>query len=644
MQNSDDTLNILFLDDSDADRELNMLALKDSGLQFSATEAVDEKEYLNALDEVNVESFDIVLSDFALPGYDGLAALKALQKRCPDIPFIIISGKIEEELAVEVLKQGATDYVFKNRLDRLPRAVERAIKEKKAEIELKQFKKTLDAALDCIFIFDTTGFNFSYVNQGAVNHVGYTRDELLNMTPADIQPEYDVEDFRKLVKPLMDGDRHALTFETVHCHKNGKRIPVEILLQLIAPRGEKARFVSVVRDITERRRAEKERIQLQKQLHDAQRMEAIGTLAGGIAHDFNNILAIIKGFSEIALNHELAEDHPARYSIEQVKIASERAIELVRQILTSSRKKKHVMTQIKITPIIKETVKLLRASLPATIKIQFEQMAPSDDILGDSGKFHQVLMNLCTNAAHAMQTRDGVLKIALKETDAASVAFNSQFDLASDSCLMLSVSDTGHGMAPSVMEHIFEPYFSTKSKEEGTGLGLSVTHGIVKAFGGDIRVTSKLDQGTVFKLYFPLIKGDTSLTGKHSERIPKGNEHILFVDDEEAVAVAGRRMLVHLGYTVTIKTNSSEALETFRSNPDDFDLVITDMTMPHLTGDRLARKLMYIRPEIPIILCTGYDKRLTLEKAKSLGVRDLLQKPVGWRDLAMAIRRALDSN
>ncbi len=398
-----------------------------------------------------------------------------------------------------------------------------------------------------------------------------------------------------------------------------------------------------MRDITELRRAEKERIELQKQLHNAQRMEAIGTLAGGIAHDFNNILAIIKGFSEIALNHELAQDHPARYSIEQVKIASERAIELVRQILTSSRKKNHTITQIKVMPIVKETVKLLRASLPATINIRFEQKTPSDRIMGDSGKIHQVLMNLCTNAAYAMQKQGGLLKISVEKADITlSTDFHS--DLAPGPYLMLSVSDTGHGMDPSVMEHIFEPYFSTKSKEEGTGLGLAVTHGIVKAFDGDIRVTSKPGKKTVFKLYFPLIKDKASAAGTPSELIPKGNEHILLVDDEKAVAEAGRRTLVHLGYTVTVKTNSTEALETFRSQPDIFNLVITDMTMPHLTGDRLAQKLMLIRPEIPVILCTGYDKRLTMEKAKAFGLCELLQKPVAKHDLAVAIRRALDSD
>ncbi len=190
------------------------------------------------------------------------------------------------------------------------------------------------------------------------------------------------------------------------------------------------------------------------------------------------------------------------------------------------------------------------------------------------------------------------------------------------------------------MEHIFEPYFSTKS-EEGTGLGLAVTHGIVKAFGGDIRVTSKPGQGTVFKLFFPLIKDEASATVKPRGPIPKGDEHILLVDDEKAVAEAERRMLAHLGYTVTAKTNSAEALEIFRSQPDSYDLVITDMTMPHLTGDKLARELMRIRPEIPVILCTGYDKRLTLENAKALGLRDLLQKPVARRELAVTIRRVL---
>lgn len=630
----EEELNILILEGNKADIKSNETELRKAGFRFTTTEVAKETDFTEMIENQN---FDIVLADYSLPEYDGVSALKAFRKKCPRTPFIFVSGDIRE-LAVQAIKHGATDYIFKDKVNQLPHAVERALKEKKAEDKLRRLKTTLDATLDCIFIFSTKGFRFSYVNQGAVSQVGYTRDELLKMTPPELMPDIDKKSFYNLVEPMLNGVRETTLFETTLCHKNGAMIPVEIFLQLIAPTDEHPRFVAVVRDIADRRQAEKERADLQLQLQRAQRMEALGTLAGGIAHDFNNILTIIDGYSEIALMHQLPESHPARHSLEEILSATHRAAELVQQILDFSRQKEHEMLEIRVTPIVKETIKLIRASLPATIEIVHKIRAASDTIMGDAGRIHQVLMNLCTNAAHAIGKEVGILEICVTDVN-TDVSYP---DLEPGHYLKLIVSDTGHGMKPSVAEHIFEPYFTTKPVGEGTGLGLAVTHGIVTSFGGTIRVNSEPGKGSTFEVFFPIVESMTEPKTSVALSIPKGTEHILFVDDERSIAEMEKLMLEGLGYRVSVKTDSVDALEAFRLHPEAYDLVITDMTMPILTGDKLARELMRIRPDIPVILCTGYNKQITEEKAKRLGIREFFRKPVPMKDIARAIRRVLE--
>ncbi|MDM8522455.1 response regulator [Desulfococcaceae bacterium HSG8] len=633
--NIEEKIRILILEDNKTDIELNKLELKKAGLKFTSTDVMKKYDYIDA---INNQDFDIVLADYSLPDYDGLSALSELRKKHPSVPFVFVSGQIGEELAVQAFKHGATDYVFKNKLNQLPHAVERAIKEKRAEDEVRQLKTTLDATLDCIFIFDTISFCFFYVNHGAISQTGYTRDELLEMTLADLMPEFDENSFYKLVEPLLDGNKETTIFETALCHKDGAVIPVEIFLQSVAPPDEHARFVAIVRDIAERRKAEKEKAELRTQLQQTQRMEALGTLAGGIAHDFNNILMIINGYTEIALGHELLDDHPARHSMEEVHKAACRATDLVQQILAFSRQEEQEMVQVKVSPVVKETLKLLRASLPATIEIRQKLTAKCDTILGDPSQFYQVLMNLCTNASHAMGGESGALEVCVTDAEV-----NSCPDLNPGHYLLLSVSDTGHGIEPSAMEHIFEPYFTTKPRGEGTGLGLAVTHGVVTSFGGTIRVRSKPGEGTTFDVFFPISTEAGGSEIKTSAPVPMGNnEHILLVDDEERLLSMGKRMLKNLGYKVSARTDSVAALEDFRSRPEAFDLVITDMTMPVLTGDKLALALMHIRPDIPVILWTGYSNQITKEKARDMGIREFLMKPPSIQNIAQAVRRALD--
>jgi len=394
--------------------------------------------------------------------------------------------------------------------------------------------------------------------------------------------------------------------------------------------------------IIARNLAEKEKKNLEAQLRQVQKMETIGSLAGGIAHDFNNILTPIIGYSEITMDY-VPEDSVIKNNLEEVLKAAMRAKDLVQQILTFSRQSNQELKPMKIQPIIEEALSLLRASLPATIKINQNIDQECGVVLAEPTQIHQILMNLCTNAYHAMAEKGGVLGVTLRgaDLDADDLALN--LSLNPGPHLILSVSDTGHGMDRGVAERIFDPYFTTKGPGEGTGIGLSVVLGIVKSYGGDITVYSEAGAGTIFNVYLPRIKTDAVTVETESfQPTLKGNEHILLVDDEEPIVRMVQQMLEHLGYNVTALTSSMEALETFRQHSQEFDLVITDQTMPNLTGAQLAQKLLGIRPNIPIILCTGFSEVLTEERAKAMGIREYVMKPVIKSGISKAIRKALD--
>ncbi|MBW1740158.1 MAG: response regulator [Deltaproteobacteria bacterium] len=398
-------------------------------------------------------------------------------------------------------------------------------------------------------------------------------------------------------------------------------------------------------ELTERKRAEEAKAKLQAQLQQAQKMEAMGTLAGGIAHDFNNILFAILGFAEMTRD-DMPEGSLARANLEEVITAAKRARDLVQQMLTFSRQVDQERKPLQIHLIVKEVLKLLRASLPTTIEIRQNIQSQSSTILADPTQIHQVMMNLCTNAYYAMRERGGVLEVSLSEIDVDldAEALPQHLDMKPGPYVKLTVSDTGPGMEPAVLERIFDPYFTTKGLGEGTGMGLAVVHGIVKGHGGGITVHSKLGQGTTFHVYLPRFESAVAPEARTAEPIPKGKEHILFVDDEEQLVRMAHQALKRLGYEVTVRTSSVEALEAFRAQPDKFDIVITDQTMPNMTGIGLAKELLRIRPDIPIILCTGFSEAITPERAKAMGIREFIMKPIVTSDIAKSIRRVLDMN
>jgi len=397
---------------------------------------------------------------------------------------------------------------------------------------------------------------------------------------------------------------------------------------------------SLQRDIEKRIHAEKEKTILKTQLIQAQKMEAIGTLAGGIAHDFNNLLTVILGNTELSMI-DLPEGSSARYQLEEVLQATRRARDLVRQILSFSRKVDQKLQPIRPILVVREVIKLLRSTIPTTVEILQDIDPECGTIIADPTQIHQVLMNLATNAVYAMR-EDGVLAISLGLTSLDADDLKHRPDMAAGHYIRLSVSDTGSGMDEQILERIFEPFFTTKDIDKGTGMGLSVVHGIVTAHHGMITVDSTPGQGTTFHVYFPKAESEKTEQAEAIQALPTGNERLLIIDDEESIVNMWENALSRLGYQVTTKTSSTDALAAFSSRPGDFDLVITDQTMPEMHGAELSQKLMNIRPDIPVILCTGYSSKVTIEEALGMKIRKFFEKPVDIAQLAKAIRYILD--
>jgi signal transduction histidine kinase/ActR/RegA family two-component response regulator len=382
----------------------------------------------------------------------------------------------------------------------------------------------------------------------------------------------------------------------------------------------------------------------ERQLQQVLKIQAIGTLAGGIAHDFNNILFPIVGYTELTMD-EVSEDSVAHNNLGEILKAANRAKDLVQQILTFSRQSDQERRPVKVQNIITETLRLLRASIPASIEIVHKIQDDCGPVMGDATQIHQVIMNLCTNAYQAMQDKGGKLEVILTEIDIGYEEMTDKIGMQPGKHLRLLVKDEGCGMEASVLDRIFEPYYTTKEQGKGTGLGLSVIHGIVKNHRGDINVKSIPGKGTIFQVYLPLIENlEHAAELEPTNGAAKGEERILLVDDEEQIVAMERQMLENLGYRVTARTDSQEALKVFAEHPHNFDLVITDMTMPYLTGDQLAQKMLDIEPNIPVILCTGFNEIITEEKALAMGIQKFVMKPIVKNDLATTIRTVLDQN
>ncbi len=403
--------------------------------------------------------------------------------------------------------------------------------------------------------------------------------------------------------------------------------------------GKIAKIIHTAVDITQQKEAEARRRELETQLLHSQKLEALGTLAGGIAHDFNNILSSILGYSELALG-DLDAGTEVHDNIRDVHTAGLRAKDLVKQILAFTRQSESNKIPTQISLIVKEALKLLRSSLPATIEVDHDIVAKDDFIMADPTRIHQVLMNLCTNAAQAMEDRGGKLNVALHsvQLDARQVAIDP--DLTAGKYLQLIVSDTGSGIAAENLDKIFDPFFTTKA--QGVGLGLSVVHGIVREHKGYITVKSNGGE-TTFTLYLPIIESLAVPEAQNHQKPPHGDESILLIEDEPALMNMASQALKRLGYRVTATTDALEALAWFKARPHHFDLVMSDMTMPKVTGDEVAAQVLQIRPELPVIICTGFSKKATPSELKAQGVRQVIMKPYQIDDMAVVVREILDA-
>lgn len=393
------------------------------------------------------------------------------------------------------------------------------------------------------------------------------------------------------------------------------------------------------KEIKAHEREKKEKETLERQLVQAHKMESIGTLAGGIAHDFNNILSSVIGYTELTLD-DIEKGTTTADNLQEVYKGGMRARDLVKQILAFARQSDESMKPIQIQPIVKEVLKLIRSTIPTTIEINAD-MKSDALIMGNPTQIYQVMMNLCTNAAHAMKENGGYLNISLKNYDIGESQSGKMPELEKGPYIEMKVADTGIGITPDIIESIFEPYFTTKAPGEGTGMGLAMVHGIVESHGGKITVQSALGKGTQFTIFLPISKETIEHKQYESETLPKGSEHILVVDDEVQIARMVAQMLKGLGYTVSTRASSVEALELLCNRPDDFDAVVTDMTMPNMTGDKLAKEVKAIRSDVPVILCTGFSEKINGNK-EDLYIDEFLMKPVVKAKMAKTVRKVLN--
>ncbi len=654
----DSPIRILTIDDEDAVRRSIRFYLEDSG--FAVLEAANGRL---GLEMVRRDTPDLVLCDLRMPELDGLEVLASVAKEYPDLPIIIVSGTGVLGDAIEAVRLGAWDYVLKPIQDMgllevsIRRSLERAqLRAANHQYQLHledeisrrtedlrdsetRFRTVVQWLAEGIIITDDQDM-VTYVNKKMADMCGSEVDEVIGRPTTIMGPEHVRVMLREKTNDRLRGISE--TYETQLMRKTGEVFWVEISAGPYPNSdGKISGSLSIVRDITERKRSEQEREKLEAQLRRSQKLETIGTLAGGVAHDFNNILTPILGYSEMA-KFFIGKESPAREGIEQITIAAHRARDLVRQILTFSRQGEEERHPVDVKLVIKEAVKLMRSSLPTTIEIRFATDGEVQQVLCDPTQIHQVVMNLCTNAGHAMKESGGTLEIKLSPfyVDAAFSCLH--VNLSEGRYIRMTVSDTGCGMDRATTERIFEPFFTTKEAGEGTGLGLSVVHGIVTAHGGGISVYSEPGEGTTFQVYLPCVERGSVSDEEYEAEIPTGTERILFVDDELPNTMIAKQLLSRLGYEITTRTSSLEALELFTARHDQFDLLITDQTMPQMTGQELLNAVRFIRPELPIVLVTGFSETVTARNYREMGFNGYLMKPLVLRELGQTVRDALD--
>lgn len=644
-------IKILVVDDKE-----NNLLLIERFLQKTGVDVVPATSGDEALERVKNGDYALILMDVLMPGRCGFETAEKI-RNIPGkshIPIIFITAhRLEETFEFKGYEAGAVDFLYKpvdpvilrskvNVFAELYRrekvlqteiAMRKAAQEKVLKSE-KKYRSLFDTSRDGI-AFERPDGGLETANIAYTNMMGYSLEELNEPEIFEglkaRMPEQDATQISK----QMETDGHCDEIEVEYTRKDGTTFPALFRSWVIRDdQGQAVRKLNLVRDITEQRKIE-------NRLRQAQKMEAVGTLAGGIAHDFNNVLAAIMGYIELA-QFDVPEDSKARKSLGHVLKASLRAKKLVSHILAFSRQSGNEKKPLLLQHIVKEAIDLLRATLPSTIEIK--QFIPSklSTIHADATQLHQILMNLGTNAYHAIGDESGIIEISIGnfEVEERQVLDFSEIDPGK--YIRLKVKDNGCGMDRSTLSRIFDPYFTTKDKGVGTGMGLSVVHGIVKSHAGFINVESEPGEGSEFTLYFP-VSSDKAEKEADTVCIREGKgERVLFVDDEEVLVNLGKDVLSKLGYNVVGETRSVTALERYREAPESFDIIVSDTTMPEMTGIQLARHIREYSKDIPVILCTGYSRQVDENVLRQTGVDYLLIKPYEISELAVLMRRLLE--
>ena len=513
---------------------------------------------------------------------------------------------------------------------------------KRAEEKLKEseqkYRLLAYNITDTIWVLDIDTLQFFYVSPSVSGITGYSAEETTGLYLKDILTPASMDLATKAINKQLivdnSGMAKPLTLELEHYRKDGSTVWAEVTTRFIRNKeGRPTKIMCVTRDITERRA-------LEAQLRQARKMESIGTLSGGIAHDFNNILSIMIGNTELALD-KVPESNSVHTNLEEIKTAGLRAKNIISQLLSFSRKTEQNLKAVAIVPVIKDAIQFLRSTIPTSIAIHADIIDSGETVLADPVGLNQIIMNLCINASHAMEQAGGILTVNVKSVILENTSDKNEPDLAPGDYVTIIVSDTGQGINHKIIDRIFDPYFTTKDVGKGSGMGLAIVHGIVKNYNGSISVESEPGKGTVFSILLPKITGQPEIKTEPTMDFPTGTETILFVDDEESIMKLGPLMLEPLGYKVDATMSPANALKRFSSNPDNYDLVITDMTMPEMTGVALAEELLRIRPDIPIIICTGHSPLIDEKKAKTIGIAAFVMKPLTIQKIAKIIRQVL---
>jgi two-component system cell cycle sensor histidine kinase/response regulator CckA len=634
-------ISVIHLEDDPADAELVREILLANGLRIDVDAVDNRDDFIAALDR---RIPDIILSDYNLPSFDGLAALALAQQVHPEVPFIFVSGTIGEDRAVDVLNNGATDYVLKTQLTKLPLALRRALSaaderrrgreaEQLLRVSEEQYRRLVEEIPGFFFMarFQDGRASASFVSPQVERMVGYTPGEWLSdpeLSWSRVHADDRVRVARELERCIREGNQ--VDFEHRFLHRDGRTVWVRVGVK---PEGSgRGDLRGIVTDITERKRMEEQFLQ-------AQKMEAVGRLAGGVAHDFNNLLTVINGYSELLLG-SLPPGAPARADLEEIFNAGKRAASLTRQLLAFSRKQVTQPASVDLNVLVSSLRKMLERLVGEDVKIAFAPGADLDLVMADPGQIEQVIVNLVVNARDAMP-RGGKIAIETGNAllDEAYAALHP--DMNPGAHVRLTVADAGVGMTDEVKAHLFEPFFTTKEKGKGTGLGLSTVHGIVKHAGGAIEVESEVGRGTRFRIYIPRAgSGGQVVAPVPPVRNSKGTETILVAEDQETVRRLAKVVLEAAGYRVLMAADGTEALRLAESHEGPIHLLLTDMVMRSMSGAELAKLVRREHPETRVLFISGYAER-GLEEIGAAAA--FLQKPFTLEGLRGKVREVLDA-